>query len=153
MQYSLQSQSMCMNTFIGLNEIWHFSSVASFTSSHIAQTSNFSVSKVHLNSFIILKFNWLIIRWVGGSRTLTSRYIVLLQPLRIQFGRTHSGIKTTVCLHAIGFRLLASSIPRTTVHRLLPTIHRNDVFHITAYFVALFVNACNLKGRLLLEFY
>ena len=61
--------------------------------------------------------------------------------------------KNPVCLHAIGFRLLASSIPRTMVHCLLPAIHHNDVFLTAAYFVALFVNACNLKGRLLLEFY
>ena len=52
-----------------------------------------------------------------------------------------------VCLHALGFLLLASSIPRTTVHRLLPTIHHNDVFLTAAYFVTLFVSACNLKGR------
>ena len=58
---------------------------------------------------------------------------------------THSDINP-VCLHALGFLLLASSIPRTIVHCLLPTIHHNDVFLIAAYFVALFVNARNLRG-------
>ena len=115
----MQSQSMCMSIFIGLNENLHFSSVAYLTSSHIAQTSNFSVSKVHLNSFIIYKFNWLIIRRVEGSRTLTSRRNAPLRPLRMI--RAYSlRYKNPVCLHAVGFLLLASIIPRDMIHHLLP---------------------------------
>lgn len=60
------------------------------------------------------------VRRVEGSRTLTSRRNAPLRPLRII--RAYSlRYKNPVCLHAIGFLLLASSIPRTIVHCLLPT--------------------------------
>ena len=102
-------------------------------------------------AFIIFKF-WLIIRWVGGSRTKPNKSVPHKSAQSTASATqniilaTHSDINP-VCLHALGFLLLASSIPRTIVHCLLPTIHHNDVFLTAAYFVTLFASACNLKGR------